>query len=381
MQDEGDDPTVPTGRAGIDPLLAYPVESTGYTGQIERPGDQTPWWFIPGLFAVAVFFIGLLSLISQDRTADRVAAQDAADARVAAEQAEAAEQAAAVEQANAEQAASSVPVTEAAPAGTVAPLDDSGLPPAGSILVNGDQFAITARCEVQLPFDPANVTVQVSSYAYLDNDGLPRIIDRIVDGDNDSASISGSGAAFEGLDEIGDDGAFSARFEGGAEATVNPSSGSSQCNDSLITNAPGQFTEPFTRTILDICVDGNTTVGLASLGGRFEVTESTQRADTETDDPGNVENPENAEGPEAAGGGEFDASIVLQDPAGGVRRVSTEATVLRSNGVLSASGVVVTGNEVTADRAAGDEALDISIDVGFSLDLDVARECAPSERL
>ncbi len=41
--DHDDDPTVPTGRSGIDPLLAYPKLATGDTGQIERPGDQTPW--------------------------------------------------------------------------------------------------------------------------------------------------------------------------------------------------------------------------------------------------------------------------------------------------------------------------------------------------
>lgn len=347
MQDEGDDPTVPTGRAGVDPLLAYPRESTGQTGKIERPGDQTPWWFIPGLFAVAVFFIGLLSLISQDREADRLEAQNAADAQAATEQAaaaqaEAAEQAAAADDPGADQPAISVADTEPAPADTVV-ADDSGLPPAGTLRLGNDQFAITASCEVQLPFDPANVTVQVSSYAFFDGDGVLGLVDRVVDGEADRASIFRSGAVFEQLEAIGDDGAFSARFEGGLEVLVNPSSGPSQCNDSLITNAPGQFTEPFTRTILDICVDGETTVGLASLGGRFEVSE-------------------NADG---------SADMVLQDPEGGLRRVSTEATVLRSDDTLSASGVV----------GDGDAAIDISIDIGFSLDLGAARECAPSERL
>lgn len=343
--DGADDPTVPTGRAGVDPLLAFPRESTGQTGQIERPGDETPWWFIPGLFAVAVFFIGLLAAISQDREADRRAAQDLADAQAAAAQVEAAEQAAATAEQQAALDAAQTTVATQTTVTTVAVTADARLPAPGNVRIGDDEFAISSRCEVQLPFDPANVTVQVSSYVFTndEDDGMPGLIDRVVDGDTDQASVFGSDAAFESLEAIGDEGAFTARFEGGREVTVNPTNGTSQCNDRLVTNAPGQFTEPFTRTILDVCVDGDATVGLTSLGGRFEIIE-------------NVE------------GG---AVVVLQDPAGGFRWTSTEATVLRSNDTLSASGVVV----------VGEESLDISVDLGLSLDLGNARTCAPSERL
>ena len=273
---EADDPTVPTGRAGADPLLAFPTEATGHTGQIERPGDQTPWWFIPGLCAVAVFFIGLLATINQDRASDRVAAEERAGVVVDPEAAAAPtgtdDVAAPSEEGRAAQ------ITDDAVADTVDPRVEE-LPPAGNVSIGGVDFSIVSRCEVQLPFEPADTEFQVSSYFFFD-DGERQLIDRIFDGRTEQARLL-SDERFVRLEEIGDAGAFAATFTGsdGADfdVVVNPGTDTEpQCGDRVVTNEPGQFSEPHTRIILDVCIDRTTdsfatVVGLTSQGARFEI--------------------------------------------------------------------------------------------------------------
>ncbi len=347
---DADEPTVPTGRAGVDPLLAFPTESTGLTGEIERPGDQTPWWFVPGLCAVAVFFIGLLATINQDRASDRLAAEQGAASSSASVVVSD------VNTADGGEPGASNP-TQAAPATdvdvpvTVDPrLED--LPAVGTLLFDGMDTRIEARCEVQLPFDPSNTDYQVSSYFFFGSDGERMLIDRIFDGESERAQLLDD-SAFVELDEIGDAGAFAATFDDidgeRFEVIVNPATDTGeQCGDRLVTNEPGQFTETHTRIILDVCVDrtsGTTTpiVGLTSEGARFEILQP---------------------------GGEL-GEIVFVDRGGSEMRTAAPAFIIRNGDITSASGVVSEG--------AND--LDITIDIGSDVTEADARTCVPSDRL
>ena len=336
---DADDPTVPTGRAGVDPLLAYPKQSTGQTGQIERPGDQTPWWFVPGLCVVAVFFIGLLATINQDRESDRLAAEEQSGADVAPGVGD-----------DPADPAEATPVTAVDVATTVDPrLED--LPTAGSVRVGGVEFSIVSRCEVQLPLDPVDTDFQVSSYFFFGNDGERRLIDRIFDGETERAQLFDE-SQFVELDEIGDAGAFVATFtgpDGEFEAVVNPASDAeSQCGDRVVTNEPGQFAEPHTRIILDVCIDRTTDafatiVGLTSEGARFEILQA---------------------------GGEL-GEIVFVERDAAAMRTTAPAFIIRSGDITSASGVVSEG--------AND--LDITIDIGNDITEADARTCVASDRL
>ncbi|MEP1125553.1 MAG: hypothetical protein ABJH68_16850 [Ilumatobacter sp.] len=350
---DADDPTVPTGRAGVDPLLAYPTESTGSTGQIERPGDQTPWWFVPGLCAVAVFFIGLLATINQDRTSDRLAAeQDAASASSASVVAADAD---GTDGAGREPGAADT--TQAASATDVdvpVTLDPrlEDLPAAGTLLFDGVASPIVARCEVQLPFDPSDTDYQVSSYFFFGPGRERMLIDRIFDGESEQAQLLDD-SAFVELDDIGDAGAFAATFDdvdgNRFEVVVNPATDSAeQCGDRLVTNEPGQFTETHTRIILDVCIDrtsGTSTpiVGLTSEGARFEILQP---------------------------GGEL-GEIVFVDRDESTMRSAAPAFIIRNGDNTSASGVVSEG--------AND--LDITIDIGNDVTEADARTCVPSDRL
>lgn len=342
---EADDPTVPTGRAGADPLLAFPTEATGHTGQIERPGDQTPWWFIPGLCAVAVFFIGLLATINQDRASDRLAAEERAgvvvDPDVAAAPSETPDS----------QASAAAGETVPAVGDAVDPRLEA-LPPAGVVSVGGQEFPIVSRCEVQLPFDPADTEFQVSSYFFFDEADERQLVDRIFDGQTERARLLGD-ERFVELDEIGDAGAFAATFTGsdGAdfEIVVNPATDTEpQCGDRVVTNEPGQFSEPHTRIILDVCIDPTTdafatVVGLTSEGARFEILQA---------------------------GGEL-GEIVFVERGIAAKRTTAPAFIIRNGDITSASGVV---SEGTND-------LDITIDIGSEVTEADARTCVPSDRL
>lgn len=339
---DADDPTVPTARAGVDPLLAYPKKSTGHTGQIERPGDQTPWWFVPGLCAVAVFFIGLLATINQDRASDRLAAEQQSEtASVVADPADGSA---------ADQATPGVG-TDAEIGTTVDPRIGE-LPPVGAVRVRGVEFPIEARCEVQLPFDPTDTEFQVSSYFFFDDERERQLIDRIFDGAIERAQLLDD-SQFVELDEIGDAGAFVASFTGPEgdlfEVVVNPATDAApQCGDRVVTNEPGQFSEPHTRIILDVCIDRTTDafasiVGLTSEGARFEILQA---------------------------GGEL-GEIVFVERDSEAMRTTAPAFIIRSDNITSASGVVSEG--------AND--LDITIDIGNDITEADARTCVPSDRL
>lgn len=341
--DADDDPTVPTGRAGVDPLLAFPTESTGRTGEVDRPGDQTPWWFVPGLCAVAVFLIGLIAMINQDRTSDRLAAEERAARSSPVAVADSADQTAV------SPAPGSTPGTDVA--ASVDPRIGE-LPSTGTVRVDGAEFPIESSCEVQLPLAPADTGFQVSSYFFFAADGERRLIDRIFDGETERAQLFDE-SLFVDLDEIGDSGAFVATFDGPDasrfDVVVNPGTDSDpHCLDRVVTNEPGQFSEPHTRIILDVCIDRTTDasatiVGLTSEGARFEILQA---------------------------GGEL-GEIVFVERDAAAMRTAAPAFIIRSGDTTSASGVVSEG--------AND--LDIAIDIGNDVTEADARTCRPSDRL
>jgi hypothetical protein len=340
---DGDDDTVPTGRAGVDPLIAYPRESTGETGQIERPGDHTPWWFIPGMFAVGLGFIGLLVFIN-----DRRSVSDAVAPEPTVSEAPATTTGAPTTAAETQPTAEPETTVEAVST-TIDPRVDD-LPMPGVVRVGPDGYEIASRCEVHLPFDPVDTETQLSSYFFFDGNGERGLVERAVDGSGDAATrlVSGTLASTAEVAEIGDAGAFIASFVG-ADVVVNPvTDADTQCGDRLVTNEPAQFAEPHTRIILDVCVEsggptGTTISGLTSEGSRFEILQA---------------------------GGEL-AEIVFERGRDDILRTSAPATILRTGDQLSASGVVSNGTDD----------LDITIDIGATTVVDEARGCAPADRL
>lgn len=346
--EQDDDATVPTGRAGVDPLIAYPKLATGHTGQIERPGDQTPWWFIPGLCAVALLLIGLLMVVADRRSTPQVTAPVASEADVGSGRGS--------EAGTGADSVSETGGTVDTVAGDTDPtttLDPrvAELPPEGTVRFDGSDREILVRCEVHLPFDPVDTGFQTSSYFFFDPSGISRYIERVSTPDGDGADLLRGNDRFVDVDDIGDGGAFVATFVGDTEfeVVVNPGSDADQeCGDRLVTNAPGQFSEPHTRIVLDICIDdvndvGTTIAGATSQGSRFEILQA---------------------------GGEL-AEIVFDPGTGPIMRTAAPASVIRNDGILSASGVVSDG---TND-------LDVTIDLGSTVGESDARPCSPSDRL
>jgi len=220
------------------------------------------------------------------------------------------------------------------------------------VSVDGAQFPIESRCEVQLPFDPADTEFQVSSYFYFDDARARQLIDRIFDGANERAQFPDV-SAFVELDEIGDAGAFAATFTSpeGDDLDVVGSPGTAtetQCGARVVTNVPGQFAEPHTRIILDVCIDRTTdafatVVGLTSEGARFEILQA---------------------------GGEL-GEIVFVERGAVAMRTTAPAFIIRTGDITSASGVV----------SVGADDLDITIDIGNVVTEAEARTCVPSDRL
>ena len=344
---DGDDDTVPTGRAGVDPLIAYPLESTGETGQIERPGDHTPWWFIPGMFAVGLGFIGLLVFINDRRADDAVVTPEVACGRSVGAGDPDGPRRRPCRRPIRHPTRPNRPLPRSRP-----PLDPriAELPPAGSVRIGPDDYPITARCEVHLPFEPVDTDTQLSSYFFLDGAGERGLVERVVDPSGDAATrlVSGTLTSTVEVAEVGDAGAFIASFVG-ADVVVNPvTDDDTQCGDRVVTNEPAQFAEPHTRIVLDVCVTtdgaaGTTISGLTSEGSRFEILQA---------------------------GGEL-AEIVFERAAGDVLRTSAPATILRTGPQLSASGVVSNGTDD----------LDITIDIGTTSTVDSARACTAADRL
>ena len=340
---DGDDDTVPTGRAGVDPLIAYPRESTGETGQMERPGDHTPWWFIPGMFAVGLGFIGLLVFINDRRSESDGAVPEPTVSEAPAQTTESPTTVA-------ETAPTTEPETTVEAASTTVDPRIDDLPNPGVVRVGPDDYDIASRCEVHLPFDPVDTETQVSSYFFFDIDGARGLVERVIDGSGDSATrlVSGTLTSTAEVAEIGDAGAFVASFVG-ADVVVNPVTDvDTQCGDRLVTNEPGKFAEPHTRIVLDVCVEsggpaGTTISGLTSEGNRFEILQA---------------------------GGEL-AEIVFERGSDDIMRTSAPATILRTGDQLSASGVISNGTDD----------LDITIDIGTTTVVDEARGCTPADRL
>ena len=333
---DADDDTVPTGRAGVDPLIAYPSEPTGTTGEITRPGDGTPWWFIPGMVVVALGFVSLWAYIGESRSGDDVVGGDALVGGSAYDDANNT----ALDE---ESRSNSSPATT-----TVDPLI-AELPDAGVVRVVDDEYEIVSRCEVHLPFAPVETQTQVSSYFFFDGDGERGLVERVVNGESDTTRrlLNGVSTVSSDVTEVADAGAFTAAFVGGS-VVVNPDDGESQCADRLVTNAPGELAEPHTRIVLDVCVEvggptGTTIAGLTSEGSRFEILQA---------------------------GGEL-AEIVFERGPDDLLRTSAPATILRTGDRLSASGVV----------SNGVDDLDIAIDIGSVVSVVDARTCSAADRL
>ncbi|MGA9279251.1 hypothetical protein [Ilumatobacter sp.] len=360
MSDEADDDTVPTGRSGVDPLIAYPTESTGMTGQIERPGDGTPWWFIPTMFAIALGFIALLAYISESRSGnDSVVSEAAADSAVTdtsqddAARSDGTDPAVGASTPDSDDSArtgsgvtDATEPTSAAPT-TVDPLI-ADLPDPGVVRLGAAEFDIVSVCEVHHPYEPVDTDTEVSSYFFFAA-GERGLVERVVNEDGDRAirRVGEIVTSSPDVTVIGDAGAFSAAFVGG-DVVVNPTESSeSGCADRVVTNAPGQLAEPHIQIVLDVCVAddgpaGTTIAGLISEGGRFEI-------------------------PQA--GGEL-AEIVFERGPDDLLRTSAPATILRTDEQVSASGVV----------SNGVDDLDITIDIDRSI-VDDARACTDADRL
>ncbi len=335
-----DDTTESMLGAGVDPLIASPKRATGLTGQIERPGDQTPWWFVPGLALVSVLLFALLLVVVDQNNSLR-------------EPVSASPQAAATEP-DVQVSPTGDSTATPAPASTLVTttvdprLDD--LPPVGFIRYQGSDREIRFRCEVHRPFAPADTEFTTSSYFFFDSSGISQLIDRIDTPDGTSSQLHRGDFRFVELVDIGDQGAFAATFDRDRriEVIVNPGDVTEQnCGDRVVTNAPGQFAEPHAQIVLDVCLAqdraGRTVVGTITQGGRFEILQA---------------------------GGEL-AEVVYDRGDGQVFRSAAPAFLIRADGILSASAVVTNGTDD----------LDITIDIGTTVGEDSARPCSPSDRL
>lgn len=333
--DSTDDDTVPSGRAAVDPLIAYPIVSSGRTGEIARPGDHSPRWLVPAMFVgCALFAAGLLYASRDQRTGD--AASGGTDVGRSLVEASSA-------------------TTSPAGAGTTGEGAADGLPTVGSIRVEDETFAIASQCEVQTPFAPLDSGYQVSSYFFVGGAQGAGLIDRVFDGNEDTATFTGRDVEFVGIDEIGDSGAFAARFTSVDSArdfdvVVNPlPDASSRCGDRVVTNEPGQFSEPTTLIVMDVCIDqtesGVFVAGLTSQGSRFAVSQTA--ADQ--------------------------ADIAYRAGTLGATALRNEASAS-----MSVDGELVSVSGVVTDGA---ETLDISIDVGNQARDSAVRPCAVADRL
>lgn len=353
----GDDDTKPTDRAGVDPLIANPLQSTGHTGEIPRPGDETPRWFIPSLFIVFAAFIAGLVYVSQigERRAD-TAAPATMDTAPEPDPVEAGA-------AGADSGESPTTDTGSDPvqsdAGQSDPSQSDVLPPPGSVRVGSATYPIMAYCEVHFPLAPADEQRQVSSYVFGDGSGVPRLIDRIVDGGDDTATSTAPGIddSVGSIEEVGDTGSFIATFDDTdtspgdtAGIVVNPAAeGDADCDERLVTNEPGQFSEPHTWVVLDTCADtgaddgdGFFVAGLTSEGGRFSA--------------------------RAIADGSAELRFRAPGGTGGEVLVDAAASVIADDS-FSASGFVTDG----------DRELDLTIDL--TAPADDRRSCTVSDRI
>jgi hypothetical protein len=326
--------------SGADPLIASPPVSTGLTGEIERPGDHSPTWLVPMMFVGFALFIMGLIYVAQNRPDDVGIVGDAE--RVP--QTSLSPDVAVVESLTDDNAPTGSPARSA-----------GAVPEPGFVVADGETFEIVAQCEVHAPFAPVNTGYQVSSYAYIDGGGLARVVDRVFDGDSELATYRIGEFDFVGIDALGDSGAFAATFRDNdtlddVEVAVSPAVDSgSNCSDRVVINEPGQFSEPQTLVVLDICVDrtasGLVVAGITSQGSRFDVAQSNAEVIDIAFRPGSL-----------------GATTLRSDSPG-------ESFI--DENILSVSGVVTDGVET----------FDISVDVGAALSISSAEACINGDRL
>jgi hypothetical protein len=331
-------PEHPVAEHGVDPLLVSPAKPIASAEQIHRPGAHSPRWLVPVMFlGFALFMVGLV-VVTQSRR------DDGADATLFDGPEASLDTVDAVDGA----VRSDSSVTASSGPGTDVAADS------GSVRVSGELFAITAQCEVQQPFAPLDSDYGVSSYAFVDADGKTRVIDRIFDDGAESATFRAGEFEFVAVEPIGEAGAFSAVFSDLATfaetaVVVTPAANASDCSDRLVTNEPGQFSEPHTRIVLDVCVDRTSTgvviAGLTSQGARFAASQTSAES----------------------------VDIAFRSGAVGATalRTASPGSIFVDADIVSVSGVVTDGTET----------LDISIDVGVSTSIDTARPCTDSDRL
>lgn len=340
-----DDDTKPADRAGVDPLIANPLQSTGHTGEIPRPGDETPRWFIPSLFIVFAAFIAGLVYVSQigERRAD-TAAPATMDTAPEPDPVEAG--AAGTDSGESPTTDTGSDPVQSDPVqsdpGQSDPSQSDVLPPPGSVRVGSATYPIMAYCEVHFPLAPVDEQRQVSSYVFDDGSGVPRLIDRIVDGGDDTATSTAPGIddSVGSIEEVGDT----------ADIVVNPAAeGDADCDERLVTNEPGQFSEPHTWVVLDTCADtgagdgdGFFVAGLTSEGGRFSA--------------------------RAIADGSAELRFRAPGGTGGEVLVDAAASVIADDS-FSASGFVTDG----------DRELDLTIDL--TAPADDRRSCTVSDRI
>ncbi|WP_420450483.1 hypothetical protein [Ilumatobacter sp.] len=344
----GRDEVGPSGSEAIDPLLDTPPRHTEpEAAHHDRPGSSTPLWFVPSLFVVLVAFTaGLVAIGQRGSEATASTAPGASDADAPRVESTA--------------ALAGSPANSGATGSALAPDGDRSdpveLPPPGSVRVGGRTTALTAQCEVHLPLAPSDSELQVSTYAFVDSTGAVAAVDRSFDADGERVSLTGVEPVTATVDEIGDDGAFVAVLSTGSDraldVVVSPRD-DDRCDDRVVTNLPGQFSEPRTLIVLATCSDGalgpgdrSRLAGLTSERGRFSIS-------TAGDGSARVR----VSAPALAG------SVVLEDP---------DAEYVVDDRTLSASGVVRGGTDL-------DLAFDVTLDV--SLPGDGATSCTERDRI
>ncbi len=342
---------------GHDPLLANPARPTGETDAIRRPGDTRPEWLIPVLaIAFGSLIAGLVIFGQSDgRAGDAVPATVSSVGDMPTTSAEAAGSAGAAGSLPTASATPAVP--EAGPAGSGG--TDVEPPPPGSIRVGDATFPLLRSCRDHLPLAPNSADERVSSYLFSPDGERPQVVERWFAADGtDGVRIDGLGAdglATLAVDDLDDTGAFAATMERPDGLVVDlvlapPPDDRLDCSETVVTNEPAQFAFPYTRVVMETCVQemadgGRSITGITSEGARFVATQ-----------PG-------------GGGAEGEVRLrtIDMDPDGSEDLVDVAAELFVDGDVLGWSGRV----------ANGSDELDITIDV----DVARSRPCDDQDRL
>lgn len=360
-----------------DPLLANPVLATGHTGEMPRPGDdRSPWVIGLLLAAFASLISGLVTVAltrddGADPASDAVAVaidgevgdeprpvggtddsatdtDTATDTDVPPTAGESADDSTddtagtvgdgepsdgGDGEGAGEDGSTSDPVSTDSPTS----LDGRRLPAPGFAVVGTATVPVVSACEVHLPLAPADNDVQLSSYFVRSPSGEPLVIDRRFSGDGDAeVRLGGRVASSVVVDSDAVRGAFVADFgdDGDDDAlslVVNPDpAGGTACEDTVVTNEPGQIAFPHTRVVMASCASGSVDSGLFTAGV--------------TSDGGSFTALDNADGT---------VSLTYLDDEVGSELIDPSASVSEADGRLGYSGLVTNGVE----------SLDITIDL------------------